>query len=160
MPEVDTESNEKGTNENGAPLGSDTSKAGDNSIQTYGSAAQGAEKEEVVAAMRSFDAAIADRDFDRVCGALAMKIRQGLAESHRPCPELLQTLVVIKPAVARGSANAQVTDVRIGGGNAFVLFRPSGSGESNYFVMTREGGGWKSLGLTVGTPLEPGPPGQ
>jgi hypothetical protein len=147
-----------GTNDNGAPLGSDTKKAGDNSIETYGSDVEGAEKDAAVAAMRSFDIAVADRDFNKVCAQLATKIRAGLAESHKPCPELLEYLVVIKPAVARGSANGKVTHVRIGGGNAFVLFRPVGSDQLNYFVMTMEGGKWKALGLSVGTPVNPTAP--
>ena len=67
----------------------------------------------------------------------------------------------IKPGVARGSANAPVTHVRIGGGNAFVSFAPRAPAALFYFVMTREGGEWKSLGLTVGTELDPdGRPGQ
>jgi hypothetical protein len=154
-PEVDTESNESGKNQNGAPLGSDTSKGSDNSIETYGSNAEGPEREEVVGAMRAFDVAIANREFDKVCSELAAKIRAGLAESHKQCPELLNVLVTTAPSVARGSANAKVTHVRIGGGNAFVLFRPPGSSRLYYFVMTREDGIWKSLGLTVGTPINP-----
>jgi len=161
-PEVDTESNESGTNENGAPLGSDTSKSSDNSIETYGFNAEGPEREEVVAAMRAFDVAIANREFDKVCPELAAKIRAGLSESNKRCPELLNVLVTIAPSSARGAANATVTHVRIGGGNAFVLFRLPGSSRLQYFVMTREAGSWKSLGLTVGTPInrEAPPPGQ
>ena len=49
-PEVDVESNEKGQNANGAPLGSDTSKAGDNSMK-HGSKAERKEEAEIVAAI-------------------------------------------------------------------------------------------------------------
>jgi hypothetical protein len=144
-----------GTNSNGAPLGSDTSKRGDNSIETYGSDAGGAEKAAVVASMRSFVRAIAARDFPNVCAQLAAKIRAGLAQSSKACPELLESLVVISPSEARRAASGTVTHVRVGGGNAFVLFRPAGGSRLNYFVMTEEGGKWKSLGLTIGTPLNP-----
>lgn len=143
------------TNDNGARLGADTKKGGDNSIESYGTEAEGSEKAAIVAAMRAFDLAVASRDYEGVCAGLAEKIRSGLAESNKRCPELLETLMTIPPSEAQGSANGTVTDVRVGGGNAFVLFRAAGGGELNYFVMTLEGSGWKSLGLTVGTPLSP-----
>jgi hypothetical protein len=146
------------TNDNGARLGADTTKNGDNSIESYGTDAEGPEKAAVIGAMRSFVLAVATRDYDGVCAGLAEKIREGLAESNKRCPELLETLMTIPPAEAQRSANGTVTDVRVGGGNAFVLFRPAGGGEADYFVMTLEDGGWKSLGLTVGTPLNPSAP--
>jgi hypothetical protein len=146
------------TNDNGARLGADTKKSGDNSIESYGTEADGSEKAAIVAAMRAFDLAVATRDYEGVCAGLAEKIRSGLAESNKRCPELLETLMTIPPAEAQGSANGTVTDVRVGGGNAFVLFRAVGGSELDYFVMTLEGSGWKSLGLTVGTPLNPSVP--
>jgi hypothetical protein len=146
------------TNDNGAPLGSDTKKNGDNSIESYGTSAEGPEKAAVIAAMRSFVVAVAGRDYEGVCAGLADKIRDGLAESNKRCPQLLETLMTISPSEAQRSANGTVTEVRVGGGNAFVLFRPAGGSELNYFVMTLEGGEWKSLGLTVGTPLNPSVP--
>jgi hypothetical protein len=146
------------TNDNGARLGADTKKSGDNSIESYGTDAQGSEKAAIVAAMRDFDLAVASRDYEGVCAGLAEKIRGGLAESNKRCPELLETLMAIPPSEAQRSANGTVTDVRVGGDNAFVLFRPAGGSELDYFVMTLEGSGWKALGLTVGTPLNPAAP--
>jgi hypothetical protein len=140
-------------NANGAPLGSDTKKNGDNSIETYGTEVEGPEKEAVVAAMRSFVTAVAERDYAKVCAGLSTRIREGLAQSDKRCPELLESLLIIPPSEARASANGTVTQVRVGGDNAFVLFRPAGSSLLNYFVMSLEGGEWKSLGLTIGTPL-------
>jgi hypothetical protein len=142
-------------NDNGARLGSDTSRTGDNSIQTYGSEAEGEAKAAAVAAMRSFALAIADRDYGKVCAGLSSRIRAGLARGPEGCPDLLESLLIIPPAEARRSADATVTEVREGGGNAFVLFRPDGSSQVNYFVMTMEDGMWKSLGLTIGEPLNP-----
>jgi hypothetical protein len=146
------------TNDNGARLGADTTKSGDNSIESYGTDAEGPEKAAIIAAMRAFDLAVATRDYEGVCAGLAEKIRSGLAESNKRCPELLETLMTIPPSEAQGSANGTVTDVRVGGGNAFVIFRAAGGSELNYFVMTLEGSGWKSLGLTVRTPLTPSVP--
>jgi hypothetical protein len=146
------------TNANGAPLGSNTAKNGDNSIQTYGSEVNGAEKAAAIAAMRSFTNAIANRDFATVCAGLSSKIRGGLTQANRDCPQMLETLVIIPPSEAHASASGTVAQVRIGGGNAFVLFRPVGSSELDYFVMRMEDGKWKSLGLTVGTPLSPSVP--
>ncbi len=142
-------------NQNGAPLGTNTAKTGDNSIQTYGTDATGAEKAAVVAAMRSYVGAIADRDFAKVCAAVAVKIRAGLAESDKKCPELLEKLIIIPSDEARRAANGTVTSVRVGGGNAFVLFRPAGSDVLNYFVLTVEDGEWKALGLSTGEPVNP-----
>jgi hypothetical protein len=144
-----------GSNDNGAPLGSNTSKNGDNSIQTYGTSAEGAQKAATATAMRSFILAIADRDYAKVCAGLAQQIRSGLAQSDKPCPELLKKLLIIPPAEARRAANGTVTNVRVGGGNAFVLFRPVGADHINFFVLTVENGEWKSLGLTIGSPVDP-----
>ncbi len=105
--------------------------------------------------MRSFDLAVAERDYAAVCNGLSSRIRDGLVESGKACPELLETLLTISASQARASANGAVTHVRIGGGNAFVLFRPRGGSELEYFVMSLEGGKWKTLGLTVGTPVNP-----
>jgi hypothetical protein len=105
--------------------------------------------------MRSFVLAIAERDFPTVCAGLSSRIRDGLSQSNKKCPELLESLVIIPPAEARASANGTVTHVRAGGGNAFVLFRPAGASKLNYFVLALEDGSWKSLGLTIGTPLDP-----
>lgn len=149
-----------GTNDNGAPLGTDTSNSGDNSIQSYGTDAQGPEKAAAVSAWRSFVMAIAARDSATVCAGLSSRLRAGLSESNKMCPELLSELVTIPPAEARNSASGNVTHVRTGGGNAFVLFYPADSNELNYFVLTLEDGQWKSLGLTVGDPLSPSVPGE
>ena len=143
------------TNDNGAPLGSDTSKRGDNSIESYGSDVQGAEKAAAVSAMHSFDLAVASRDYAGVCSGLSGRIRAGLVQPGKTCPELLESILIIRPSVARGSANGVVTHVRVGGGNAFVLFRPPGGSQLDYFAMKLEDGKWKALGLTVGTPVNP-----
>ena len=142
-------------NDNGAPLGSNSSKTGDNSIQSYGTSAEGAQKAATAAAMRSFVLAIADRDYAKVCAGLAQQIRSGLEQSDKPCPELLEKLLIIPPAEALRAANGTVTNVRVGGGNAFVLFRPVGADHINFFVLTVENGEWKSLGLTIGSPVDP-----
>lgn len=142
-------------NVNGAPLGTDTDQTGDNSIETYGEDAAGSEKAAIVGAMRSFILAIAARDYAAVCDGLATKLRTGLVQGGKQCPEVLEPLLTVRPATARQAADGEVTHVRIGGGNAFVLFHPPGSVRLNYVAMTLEDGAWKSLGLTVGTPLEP-----
>jgi hypothetical protein len=143
------------TNANGAPLGSNTSRAGDNSIQTYGSGAHRAQRAAIVAAMRGFDLALAARDYAEICSGLAVRIGATLASSGRNCPETVKALVVTPPSLARRSATGDVTQVRVGGDNAFVLFRPAGGGQLSYFAMEQEDGKWKSLALTAGTPVDP-----
>jgi hypothetical protein len=105
--------------------------------------------------MRDFVRAMADRDYPAVCAGLLAKVRAGLTKSGQTCSQALERFPAGSGAEARSAANGTVTAVRIGSGNAFVLFRPAGSRALNYFVMTVEDGRWKSLGLSTGVPIEP-----
>lgn len=155
------------TNANGAPLGSNTSKSGDNSIQTYGSEVQGGDKAAVVSAMRTFLNAIATSNYPKVCAGLTSQNQAALAQfakvrhmQGKGCAGMLSTLLTSQTSAARKAANGTVTHVRVGGGNAFILFRPAGGGPINYFVMKLENGAWKSTSLATGTPLNPTIPAQ
>lgn len=141
--------------------GSTTESGGDNSIQTYGSEAAGAEKAELSTAALSFFKALAGPDYAKICAGIASSNRQELQAflkaKHQQggCPTILKTLIPPSAAPeARKAANATVTGVRIKGDTAFVLFRPAG-GPPSYFVMKRENGEWKAISLAPGTPLNP-----
>ncbi len=144
-----------------APSSASPTTTTDNSIQTYGSKAAGSEKAALGAAALSFFRALAGPDYAKVCAGLAASNRQQLGAllkaKHRQggCAAVLKTVIPPSAAAeARKAANATVTGVRVKGDTAFVLFRPSG-GPASYFVMKREKGEWKAIGLAPGTPLNP-----
>jgi hypothetical protein len=148
------------TNANGAPLGSSTAKKGDNSIQTFGSPAGDADKAAVVAAMRNFLREVVTGQYTRICSGLSAKNRQAFEQFGKlkklGCAGVLARILPREAASARKALNGTVTHVRIGGGDAFVLFRPAGGGPVNYLVMRLDKGVWKPLSISTGTPLIPG----
>jgi hypothetical protein len=143
-------------------IAEEEAEPGDHSVQEYGTEAEGTEAEEVVAAMRAFFAALAAAHYDKLCTTIAGSTRaqleqfsQAAAKVTRRCPALLAKLLAPAAAAeARKAAKATISKVRIGEGNAFVLFRPPG-GKLSYFVMKEEDGTWKATGLSAGTPLVP-----
>jgi hypothetical protein len=144
----------------GSSSGSSTS-GGDNSIQTYGSAASGAEKAAVLSATHSFFNALAASNYGSVCSQLASSNRRelqqylklGHSKAHS-CATLLPTLLRAIGPTATKAAKGSFTAVRIQGPRAFVLFRPKG-GPPSYFLMLKEGGTWKPTSLAPGVPLNP-----
>jgi len=134
---------------------------GDHSIQNYGAEAGGEEKAAVLAAMRSFIAALASSDYARACAALPAANREQMQQFFKAqhhggsCAAVLAKL--LSPAAtteAKKALGATISKVRVGEGNAFVLFRPAG-GKLSYFVMKEEGGAWKATSLAAGSPLYP-----
>ena len=140
---------------------SGTSASPDNSIQTYGSAAGGAEKAAVLSATHSFFHALAAPNYASVCSQLASSNRKelqqylklGHSKAHS-CATLLPTLLQNIGPTASKAAKGTFTAVRIQGPRAFVLFRPKG-GPPSYFLMLKEGGTWKPTSLAPGVPLNP-----
>jgi hypothetical protein len=136
--------------------------SGDHSIQEYGSEARGGEKEAAISAMHAFLTAVAGRDYAKVCTSLTSSSRGQLAqlaklkhETATGCPALLAKLLSpTASSEAKRAARATISRVRVGEGNAFVLFRLPG-GTVSYFVMKEEGGSWKATSLSAGTPLHP-----
>jgi hypothetical protein len=139
-------------------------KGGDNSIQTYGSEAGGAEKEAVTDAMFAFFRAMAAKNYHKVCEGVSAKTRKGVEqfmkfkhEAGAGCPKALGQLLNSSPGAsseAKRAAEGSVGHVRIGESNAFILFTPKG-GKPSYFVMTNEGGAWKATGFNTGVALTP-----
>lgn len=138
-------------------------KGGDNSIQTYGKEAGGGEEAAVTKAMFAFFRAMAGQNYSKVCEGLSEKTREGVEQflkvQHKTadCPTFLKTLLGANPGAAKEAkkaAEGSVGHVRIGEGNAFILFTPAG-GKPSYFVMKEENGEWKATGLNTGTPLNP-----
>jgi hypothetical protein len=144
-----------------SPSSSSSSASGDNSIQTYGSAAASAQKIELKNAAFSFFKAMADSDYAKLCEGISAANRKGLEAFTKAkhegagCPKILKMLIARRGVPeARKAAQGTLTSVRIKGDTAFVLFRPRG-GPPSYFVMKREAGAWKAISLAPGTPLNP-----
>jgi len=138
-------------------------KGGDNSIQTYGDEASGGEKAAVTSAMFAFFRALAAKDYAKVCAGVSEKTREGVEQfmklQHKEgsCPSILESIIGASPGgaqEAKKAANGSVGHVRVGEGNAFILFTPAG-GKPSYFVMKQEGGQWKATGFNAGAPLNP-----
>jgi hypothetical protein len=112
--------------------------------------------------MHSFLHALGAHDYAGVCAGLAAsnlkqlaQIRQYQHQGPASCGSQLNTfLTTAAAAEAKAALAGQISKVRIGKGNAFVLFRPQG-GKVSYFVMKEEGGAWKATSLAPGTPLYP-----
>lgn len=130
------------------------------SILEFGKAAGGAGKAAVTAAAHSFFSAMASGNYARLCAGLATSNREQLAaiaKGRGPgnCAAALKTL--LNPAAAteaRKAESAAITSVRIKDATAFVLFNPKG-GVPSYFVMRKEGDGWKAISLAPGSPIDP-----
>lgn len=147
--------------ENGGAGGGDSKSSGDSSIQGYGAAAGGASKSAVSGAVHSFLTAMAEHDYPAMCAGLSASNREQLASfaggkgGAGGCAAALKRLLNSAVASeARAAADASVTSVRIKGDTAFAIFTPKGGAES-YLVMKREGGAWRAISVTPGTPLEP-----
>lgn len=136
-------------------------EGGDDSIQTFGTEAEGEEKEAVVAAMRSFSSSVAANDYKKVCAELTeanVKQLETFFKAQKKkgtCATLLPTILIRDNGEARRAANGTVYQVRINDDTAFVLFKPE-KGKASYLVMKREDDTWKSTSISAGTPLQPG----
>lgn len=131
--------------------------SGDQSIQQFGGAANAGDKSAVEGAVHGFLTAMATQDYAGICASLSKSNRKQLASfGSGSCEGALEKL--LNPGVAKEAvlaAAAPITSVRVKGGTAFVLFTPRG-GSKSYLAMKREGGAWKSIAVTPGTPLAPG----
>ncbi len=137
------------------------SSGGDKSIQTYGSAADSAQKTAIAAAAFSFFRSLASHDYAKVCSGLSASNREQLQNylklgkaKAKSCPALLTTLLRSGAPEALKATAGTLDAVRVKGDTAFVIFRPKG-GKASYFVMKREAGAWKAISLAPGSPLYP-----
>jgi hypothetical protein len=138
-------------------------KGADNSVQVYGDEAGRAERAEVTKAMFAYFRALAAQSYAKACAGLSERTQKGIEQfmkaQHKSgdCTLLLEELHRISPGgtlEAKRAAEGSVGHVRIGEGNAFVLFTPAG-GKPSYFVMKEEAGEWKSTTVSTGSPLVP-----
>jgi hypothetical protein len=143
-------------------IAEEESESADQSIQEFGSEAEGTEAEAVVDTMRSYFRALANRNLQGVCSGLLAANREQLEEFAKAkpggpedCVGVLKNL--LSPAAAaeaKKTFGATISKVRVGDGHAFVLFRPPG-GRVSYFVLEEEDGSWKATSIAPGAPLVP-----
>jgi hypothetical protein len=150
-----------GNSSSGSSRSSSSGSGLANSFQTYGSTANSAQKVALSAGAFSFFRALAASDYIKVCSDLSSSNRlelqallKGKNKKGGGCAAVLPTLLHSVGPEARKACEGTLSAVRVKGDTAFVLFRPRG-GKPSYFVLRREAGTWKALGLAPGTPLNP-----
>lgn len=138
-------------------------KGSDNSVQVYGDEAGAAERAEVTKAMFAYFGALATLNYPKACSELSEVTKDAMERFMKAqhesggCTSLLKKLHIISPSgvvEAKKAAEGSVGHVRIGEGNAFVLFTPAG-GKPSYFAMKEEAGAWKAVSASAGSPLVP-----
>ena len=143
-----------------AAPGVPVSRGGDNSIQTWGLKASAQERAKVTAILRAFLDARADADWATACSYLAAEQRaefeslvDGGKRGNAACAETMRAFADgVPPSAYDEEAQIDyVLSLRVGEGNAFLIYtRP---GESKIFAnaFADEGGTWKvvSVGPTV-----------
>jgi len=137
-----------------AAPGVPTTEGGDNSIQTWGVEASGAERARLTAIARAFYDARAAAEWNRACARLAAEQRRAserLAGRNR-CGAALARLAQGIPAraFAEEAEIDAVLSLRVGGGHAFLIYaRPGGKVFAT--ALRREGNAWKvfSVGPTA-----------
>ena len=138
-----------------------SSQTPENSIKGYGQAASSAEKAALAATAFSFFKAMAASNYAKLCAGVSAANRKELEAFDKAkheklgCPALLKKLIGSRGAPeARKAAAGKLISVRVKGSTAFVIFKPQG-GVPSYFVLKREGSGWRAISLAPGSPLNP-----
>jgi len=142
-----------------AAPGVPVSRGGDNSIQTWGVEASAAEREEVTATLQAFYDARADADWATACRFLAAAQKAEFAgfvrgkSGNAGCAEAMRGLAQGIPPSAfdREARIDYVLSLRIGEGNAFLIYTRPGEAQVYANGFADEGGTWKvvSVGPTV-----------
>lgn len=136
-------------------------KGGDNSIQDFGSEAEGAEFEKAATALHDFLDARAAGDAAAACSYMSKSViesfkqlaAQAKGAEDTSCAAILERLTnpAAKPAMKAEAAQADVGSLRVEGERAFLIY--TGAEKTVLAMpMADEGGTWKVAGL-AGTPL-------
>ena len=142
-----------------AAPGVPVSRGGDNSIQTWGLEASAAEREQVTATLQAFYDARADGEWATACSYLAARIKAEFAgfvkgkSGNAGCAEAMRGLAqgVPERAFDREARIDYVLSLRIGEGNAFLIYTRPGEAQVYANAFADEGGTWKvvSVGPSV-----------
>jgi hypothetical protein len=125
------------------------------SIEGFGSEAEGSEREEVLGAFHGYLGAIAEGDEQAACSHLSVRVQQSLqrlaakAKKSLDCPQLLEALLSPQAAqIAKGQAEGRVAKVRVKGDTAFVVFHAPGA-RLYQATLAKEGSEWKATSLSA-----------
>jgi hypothetical protein len=137
-----------------AAPGVPTTKGGDNSIQTWGLEASSTERASATAVVQAFLDARTRADWANACSYLAAKQRtmfERLARGksgNAACAEGMGLLAAHVPAsaFAHEAEILEVLSLRVGGGNAFLIYsRPGGKVYAT--ALGSEDGAWKVISV-------------
>jgi hypothetical protein len=140
------------------------SQSPEKSLETFGSDAGGAARSEVLAGWHGYLRDIESRNFKGVCQRLTAANLKSIeaylgagtqAKLGKNCPELVGSVLKDAGPDARNAAAGKIDLVRMRGSDAIIIFTPRGAKERSYFTMTKEGGTWRVISLTTGTPMNP-----
>lgn len=142
-----------------AAPGVPTSKGGDNSIQAWGVEASEPEREELTAILQAFYDARADADWAKACTYLAADQEAEFAafvkgkSGNSACAAAMRKLApeVPQSAFEKEARIGRALSLRVGKGNAFLIYTRPGERKVFANAFADEGGTWKvvSVGPTA-----------
>ena len=143
-----------------AAPGVPVSRGGDNSIQTWGLEASAQERDEVTAILQAFLDARAAADWATACSYLAAEQRaefeslgNGDKRGNAACAETMRVFADgVPPSAYDEEAQIDyVLSLRVGEGNAFLIYTRPNTNKIYANALTEEDGTWKvvSVGPTV-----------
>jgi hypothetical protein len=134
---------------------SEASRGGEASIEDFGSEAEGAEREGILAVFTGYLEALATKDYAASCSDLSTEVHESIAQlvgeeaGKTSCAAVLPALLSpAAPKIARQQSEGEVTRVRVEGDRAFVVFKAPGA-ELYQQTLVAEGGEWKVTTLAV-----------
>jgi hypothetical protein len=125
-------------------------EGGEQSVEGFGSEAEGSRKEAILAVEHAYLTAIAEKDFGQACSHLSASVSRSLERvasgqlKARGCPAILPKLLASSAfATVRRQAAGEVKRVRVKGSQAFVVFHAPGA-RLYVLSLVREAGKWKA----------------
>lgn len=137
-----------------AQQGAPKEQSAEESIEGFGSEAEGSQREEVLGAFHNYLGALAEGDEQAACDYLSVRVQQSLQQlaakaKKVSCPQLLEVLLSAEAdQIARGQSEGKITKVRIKGDTAFIVFHAPGA-RLYQATLAREGGEWKATSLSA-----------
>ncbi len=130
-----------------APSDGGQAKGGEASIEEFGSEAEGAEREEILAVFGDYFDALAAENYGAACARLAATVQGSLAQLTKgggDCAVALPKLLAATAGqIAREQADGEIVKVRVEGDRAFVVFKAPGA-KLYQLTMVEEDGEWKT----------------
>jgi hypothetical protein len=131
---------------NDASSRSSRPEGAEESIEGFGSEASGSVREAITTAFHDYLGALTSRDYRAACRDLSAGVRRSLRHGFPhagSCPAALSRLLApTAPGVARAQAGGRLTQVRVQGSRAFVVFQAPGA-KLYQMPMQRLAGDWK-----------------